>query len=329
MELKQLEYFRHVAELGSFTRAAAFLSVVQPALSRQVRQLEIELGQNLFDRNGRGVVLTDAGTRLLEHTRGILTQIGRARQDLEDQRAGDAGHIALGLPPSLGSSLTVPLVKAFARSLPNASLATVEGLSAYMVEWLGVGRVDCALVYNATTSSTVHLQPVLQDPLYLIGPSSAADVAGAPMQGIRGVSTSAGAVTLSALAAYPLIMPNRPHAMRMAVENALAGVDRKIRIAHEIESIPAIVDLVAQGHGFGVLPLNAIRATQWASQVVVKPIESSDRTPLTISLSIATSAERPRSPLMRRSIELIRDIVEREVRRARTAPAPQPAAETV
>ena len=73
MDLKQLEYFRHVAELGSFTRAAAFLSVVQPALSRQVRQLEVELGQNLFDRNGRGVVLTDAGTRLLEHTRGILT----------------------------------------------------------------------------------------------------------------------------------------------------------------------------------------------------------------------------------------------------------------
>ena len=96
MDLKQLEYFRHVAELGSFTRAATFLSVVQPALSRQVRQLEIELGQNLFERNGRGVVLTDAGTRLLEHTRGILTQIGRARQDLEDQLKGDSGHVTLG-----------------------------------------------------------------------------------------------------------------------------------------------------------------------------------------------------------------------------------------
>jgi LysR family nitrogen assimilation transcriptional regulator len=115
----------------------------------------------------------------------------------------------------------------------------------------------------------------------------------------------------------------------MAVENALAGVDRKIRIAHEIESIPAIVDLVRQGHGFGVLPQNAIRATQWASQVVLKPIESVDEAALTISLSIATSAQRPRSPLMRRSIELIRDIVEREVRRVRTASAPQPASETV
>src|SRR4029077_645952 len=92
MELKQLEYFRHVAELGSFTRAASFLSVVQPALSRQVRQLEVELGQNLFERNGPRVVVTHAGARLLEHARGILTQVGGARQELEDQRNGHSGH---------------------------------------------------------------------------------------------------------------------------------------------------------------------------------------------------------------------------------------------
>ena len=94
MDLKQLEYFRHVAELGSFTRAAAFLSVVQPSLSRYVRQLEVELGHNLFERNGRGVVLTAAGSRLLEHSRGILAQVGRIRADLEDQRLGDCGSVA-------------------------------------------------------------------------------------------------------------------------------------------------------------------------------------------------------------------------------------------
>src|SRR5260370_14620327 len=96
MDLKQLEYFRHVAELGSFTRAASFLSVVQPALSRQVRQLEVELGQTLFERNGRGVALTDAGTRLLEHTRGILLQVGPSRQDLHDQNNGEPRHYLPG-----------------------------------------------------------------------------------------------------------------------------------------------------------------------------------------------------------------------------------------
>ena len=310
MDLKQLEYFRHVAELGSFTRAASFLSVVQPALSRQVRQLEVELGQNLFERNGRGVVLTDAGARLLEHTRGILTQVGRARQELEDQRNGDSGHFALGLPPSLGSSVTVPLVKAFARTLPNARLATVEGLSAYILEWLSVGRVDCALVYNATASATVDLLPLLDDQLYLMAPLAASPAAGA--------GAPRESITLSALADYPLIIPSRPHALRMSVENALASVDRKIRVAHEIECIPAVIDLVRQGHGFGVLPMNAVKSTQWAKEVRALPIGSP---PLTTSLSIATSAQRPRSPLMRKAIDVIREIVRQEIL-SNQAPAP-------
>jgi LysR family transcriptional regulator, nitrogen assimilation regulatory protein len=307
MDLKQLEYFRHVAELGSFTRAASFLSVVQPALSRQVRQLEVELGQNLFERNGRGVVLTDAGSRLLEHTRGILTQVGRARQELEDQRNGDSGHFTLGLPPSLGGSVTVPLVKAFGHSLPNARFATVEGLSAYILEWLTLGRVDCALVYNATASATVELQPLIEDQLFLIAPPASATLPSS-------ARSAEPAVTLQGLAELPLIIPSRPHAMRMAVENALATVDRKIRVAHEIECIPAVIDLVRQGHGYAVLPLNAVRASQWANEVRVKSIGSPA---LTISLSIATSTQRPRSPLMRKAIEVIRDIVRQEINSSR------------
>ena len=306
MDLKQLEYFRHVAELGSFTRAASFLSVVQPALSRQVRQLEVELGQNLFDRNGRGVVLTDAGSRLLEHTRGILMQVGRARQELEEQKNGDSGHFVLGLPPSLGRSVTVPLVKAFGQRLPNASLATVEGLSAYMLEWLNVGRVDCALVYNAPASPTVDLSPLLDDQLFLIGPRAA--------KAARKVRKS---VTLAEIADYPLIIPSRPHSIRMSVENALAGVDRKIRVAHEIECIPAVIDLVRQGHGFAVLPFNAVKSTPWGDEVSVKPIVAPV---LKTSLSLATSAHRPKSPLMRKAIEVIRDIVRHEIRSPETHP---------
>jgi LysR family nitrogen assimilation transcriptional regulator len=302
MDLKQLEYFRHVAELGSFTRAASFLSVVQPALSRQVRQLEVELGQTLFERNGRGVVLTDAGTRLLEHARGILTQVGRARQELEEQRDGTSGHFALGLPPTLGNSVTVPLVKAFARHLPNARLATVEGLSAYIMEWLNVGRVDCALVYNAATSATVDLLPLLEDQLFLIAP-----LAGSPASAATALRNG---ITLAALADHPLVIPSRPHAMRMSVENALASVDRKIRVAHEIECIPAVIDLVRQGHGFAVLPLSAVKSSQWADAVRALPIGNP---PLTASLSIATSAQRTRSPLLRKAIDLVRDIVRQEI----------------
>jgi LysR family nitrogen assimilation transcriptional regulator len=316
MDVKQLEYFRHVAELGSFTRAASFLSVVQPALSRQVRRLEVEMGQTLFERNGRGVVLTDAGTRLLEHARGILMQIGRARQDLEERRNGDTGHVTLGLPPSLGRSLTVPLVKAFAREMPNVRLATVEGLSVYILEWLQVGRVDCALVYNAAPSATTHVQPLLDERLYLIAardPAArdpASRDAGSHL-GARGRARRARVgMTLADVADHPLVIPSRPHAIRMSVENALAGVGRKIQVAHEIECIPAIVDLVRQGHGCAVLPMNAVRSSPWAGAVDAKPILAPT---LKTSLSIATSSQRPRGPLMRNAAEIIGEVVRREL----------------
>ena len=86
MDLKQLEYFVRVAELGSFTRAAIALNIAQPALSRQIRLLEVELKQNLLTRNGRGAVSTEAGKLLLAHGRGILHQVDRAREELGQVR---------------------------------------------------------------------------------------------------------------------------------------------------------------------------------------------------------------------------------------------------
>ena len=101
MDLEQLETLVQVAELGSFTRAAGALQIAQPALSRQVRLLEVELRQALFERTGRGVVLTEAGKRLLAHGRVILAQVERARQDLEDERGAATGRLVIGLPPSV------------------------------------------------------------------------------------------------------------------------------------------------------------------------------------------------------------------------------------
>jgi LysR family nitrogen assimilation transcriptional regulator len=196
----------------------------------------------------------------------------------------------------------VPLVKAFGRLLPNASLATVEGLSVYMLEWLNVGRVDCALVYNAPASPAVDLQPLLDDQLFLIAPLSP-----------KPARKARKSITLAELADYPLVIPSRPHSIRMSVENALASVDRKIRVAHEIECIPAVIDLVRQGLGFGVLPLNAVKSTHWGDQVRVVPILAPV---LKTSLAIATSAQRPKGPLMRKAIDVIRDIVRQEIRSA-------------
>lgn len=299
MDLKQLEYFVHVAEFGSFTHASRFLSIAQPALSRQVRALEVELRQALFDRNGRGVTLTDAGQRLLAHSRGLLQQAERARLDLEAHRGAPAGRLVIGLPPSVSRALTGPLVRAFRAQFPNATLSIVEGLSTYVLEWLAIGRVDFALVYNAQASAEVDLMPVLEEKLYLVsarGKAKGAKLLGAP-------------VSLAEVAEHALVIPSRPHAMRMLLEGALANEGRKAKVALEIESVPAMLDLVQHDGFHAVLSLNAIESSGNADALQARSIH---KPRLAASLWIATSARRPRGPLIDAATQLVKELVARQ-----------------
>jgi LysR family nitrogen assimilation transcriptional regulator len=296
MDLKQLEYFVHVAEFGSFTQASRFLSVAQPALSRQVRALEVELRQPLFERNGRGVTLTEAGKRLLAHSRGLLQQVERARQDLETHRGAPAGRLAIGVPPSVGRTLTGPLVRAYRERFPNATLSIVEGLSTYVLEWLAIGRVDCALVYNAVPSAEVELMPVLEERLYLVSARGKA----------RGAKLMGASISLAEVAEHDLVIPSRPHAMRMLLESELAHVGCKARVALEIESVPAMLDLVRHDAFHAVLSLNAIESSAHADALTVRPIV---KPRLTASLWIATSARRPRGPLIDEATQLVKNLL--------------------
>lgn len=290
MDLKQLDTFVRVAELGSFTRAASVLRVAQPALSRQVRALEIELRQPLFDRNGRGVTLTPAGARLLAHGRGILQQVERARQDLEEHRGVAAGLVSIGLPPSISRTLTAPLVEAFRERFPRATLSMVEGLSTYALEWLAQGRVDCAVVYNAVPAAAIELRPVLQERLHLV---SARGSSGKDANKL--VSKPA---TLAEVAACDLVIPSRPHAIRMQLETAMAEAGLKPRVALEVDSVPAMLDLVQRHALHAVLSLNAVQGSGSEAALQARPVRLAGGQALKTTLYIATSAQRPRGPLL-------------------------------
>jgi LysR family nitrogen assimilation transcriptional regulator len=293
MDLKQLEYFVHVAELGSFTRAASVLRIAQPALSRQVRSLEVELRQPLFERNGRGVTLTAAGTRLLAHGRGILQQVERAKQDLEDQRGAATGLLSIGLPPSISRTFTAPLVEAFRARFPRATVSVVEGLSTYTLEWLVQGRIDCAVVYNATPSAAIELQPVLQERLHLVSArGTARGMVGRP-------------VTLQQVAEHDLVIPSRPHAIRMQLETAMAQAGCKPRVVLEVESVPAMLDLVQRHQLAAVLSLQAVRGHAQADALLARPVRLPAGEPLATTLYLATSAQRPRGPLLEQATALL------------------------
>lgn len=293
MDLKQLEYFSRVAELGSFTRAAHVLGIAQPALSRQVRLLEVELRQALLLRNGRGVTTTEAGKLLLEHCRGILHQVALAREELGSVRGALAGRVSIGLPPSLSKLIAVPLTKAFRASLPQAQLTLTEGFSVPMVEGLRAGRIDIALLYNPTPAPDLEISQLHEEALILIsakGPSS----------------TSKKTIALAEVAALPLIVPSRPNAFRILIDSEMMRIGCKPNITLEIDGLNAILDLVKEGLGHAVLPAYTLRnfptPHTFVTRQIIKP-------QLLSQLSLVGSARRPTTETHQEAIRITQKVV--------------------
>jgi LysR family nitrogen assimilation transcriptional regulator len=299
LNLRQLETFVKVAELGSFSKAALILNIAQPALSRQVRLLETELRENLLLRTGRGVVLTEAGKRLFEHSIGILHLVARAREDLAASRDEPTGQVVIGLPPSLGRMLTLPLVQAFRRELPKAKLAIVEGFSTHIAEWIATGRVDVGLVHNPEAHAAIETTPILQESLCLVSPA-----AGSRRARSAGARRD-GAIRLADLARFPLVVPERSHAIRKLLETqaALAGV--KLQIALEVSSVPSMLDLVQAGHGHAVLWRSAVSASGNPAAFDVRPIADPA---VNSTLCLAVSAHKPATPLTKQVVRLLREL---------------------
>lgn len=296
MDLKQLEYFVRVAEMGSFTRAAIALDVAQPALSRQVRLLEVELRQNLLIRNGRGALPTEAGKLLLAHSRGILHQVSRAKEELGRVRGSLAGRVAVGMATSLARVLTVPLITAFRQAMPDATISISEGLSVALQEALINGRLDIAVLYNAQPGSEIEVTPLLEEELLLVRKRPP----GLPED------PPPGPISLKEVAQLPLVIPTRPNAIRMHIESEMANIGCRLNIALEIDGVSAILDLVADGAGCAVLSrnavLNSIRPSAFATQTIQDPV-------LRTKVALATSSLRPATLTQQTTLALIRQTV--------------------
>lgn len=299
MDLKQLDYFVRVAELGSFTRAALALNIAQPALSRQIRLLELELQQTLLLRNGRGALPTEAGKLLLDHGRGLLHQVERIREDMARARGALAGRVALGLPPSVARVLTVPLMRAFRQEMPQAQLSISEALSASMQEGVVSGRLDIAVLYANANSQGLEISHLLDEALVLVQQRP---------PGAKAASKRANPETIAMreVAQLPLVIPSRPNAIRMHVESEMAALACKPRVALEIDGISAILDLVQDQAGSAILPRNAVARSLRPEAFSTRPILGADGKALAIRMNLACSALRPATLTQQATMALLR-----------------------
>ena len=303
MNLKHLQSFVRVAELGSFSKAARVLDIAQPALSRQVRQLETDLRETLLLRNGRGVSLTDAGRRLFDHGVQILQQVSQAREDLGAERGAAVGHVTIGLPPSIGRRLTLPLIEGFRQHLPRARLTIVEGLSANIAEWIASGRADIGLLYNPDAQPELELTPLHSECLCLVEPAAGRAKRAAPKP-----------LPLRELGSYPLILPERHQSIRRLLQTQATLAAVKLNVAWEVSSVPAIIDLVCAGVGYAVLNASAVAASGRGAELAVRPIVEPE---LVSVLFLAQSATKPPTPLQRRVARLLTELAETAAAKAR------------
>jgi LysR family transcriptional regulator, nitrogen assimilation regulatory protein len=244
MDVRALRYFEAVAEAGSYSRGADVLRISQPAVSRQIRALEEELGRPLFVRHSHGVSLTEAGRRLLERSQSILRQLDQARADIRHGQDGLAGEITLAVPPAAGTLLVPALTRRLAALYPNVALRISAGFSTYVHEWLMRGRVDLACLHDPTPQPGFVVTPLVREEVFLVGrPGS--------LPGVRKQ------VRIADLAGVSLILPARPNASRRLLDQWLSREGMQLDVRMEVDDHLVIRAMLRDGLGCSLLTKGA------------------------------------------------------------------------
>jgi len=277
MELRQLRYFVRVVELGSMGRAAADLGVVTSALSQQISRLEGELATRLLVRQASGVTPTDAGLAFLGQAQLALRHADDAVRAAQQQRL--SGHVSVGLAPTTGAVLGLPLMQAMRERYPDVRLHLVESLSGHLTDMLNARRLDLAVLFRADDARRWSVLPLLSERLFLIAAPNLPGLAA--LKGSRSAR-----VRLAALAQLPLILPTGTHGLRATLDAAFAAVRTTPVLAGEIDSLALLMDAVRAGLGATVQPGAAIARVDAGSLLVREVADAAASRPnLLVSVS--------------------------------------------
>ncbi|HEY9214021.1 MAG TPA: LysR family transcriptional regulator, partial [Ancylobacter sp.] len=258
MDLRQLKYFVQIAESGNFSRAAEILRIAQPSLSQQMKNLEDELGVELLLRHARGVTPTEMGQQLYDHARRILEEVDRVKDVVRSQSINPSGRVAVGLPTSACRGLSIPLINAMAERQPNITLRVVEAMTGYLDEFLQLGRLDVALLYDHKAFEHVAWTEMMVEELMLFVPP------GHPL-------ASRGEVSFSEMFEHPIVLPGAPNVLRTVIEQFAARHDI-VPVAMDCDSLPAIAQLVQQRTALAVMPHFAFIDEMKRGEMIALPI---------------------------------------------------------
>ena len=295
MDLRQLEIFVKVAELGSFSKAADALFLTQPTVSEHIRTLEDELGVRLLDRLGRGAAVTKGGALLLSYAQRLLALAREARQAMESFQGRMSGELLVGASTIPGEYILPALIGRFKEKFPDIAITLLIGSSQAVTEWVAEGRAEVGVVGARSSHRGIDFRELMPDDIALIVSATH------PWHGRK-------QVTIEELRGEPLLLRERGSGTRGALETALAEAGTSLaafRVVGEMGSTQAIKQAVKAGVGVSLVSRRAVEEECRAGSVWCLRMKD-----LKISRAfyLATNRERSRSPLA----EAFRAFVEAE-----------------
>lgn len=301
ISLKQLRYFVDVVEQRGFTAAARVLHVAQPALSRQIAQLEDDLVERLLVRQSDGVVPTESGLRLYDLARAILERVNGAQEEVRGQQSEPQGRVAVALPTTGGTDLITELVQVCATELPKVSLQVIDGVSTQTGHVLESGMVDFGVVPNADEVPGIEFEPLFHEHLFLVRRAQRGGVQPAE-------------VKLATVAATPLVMGPRSMHLRRYLEQQASAAGLVLNIPHEQRSPNTIAGFVRAGLAATVTNWPSMREFFPDGHVITQRIVQPE---LRRTIAIGHAAARPLNRAARATHAVLRRLLLERVRDGR------------
>jgi LysR family transcriptional regulator, transcription activator of glutamate synthase operon len=287
MELRQLRYVEAVARHRHFTRAAEELHVAQSALSHQIKRLEAELGTELFSRNSRTVVVTEAGEAVAARARGVLDQVSGLRQEVDELRGLVRGELAVGATLPAGQIDVPSVLVRFSEAYPGIEVELQEGTAGDMMGYLLDGRIDVAF-------SLLANDPPPEVAVERLGEEEV--VAAFP----AGEGPERERVTAAELSRHSLITPRSGSAIKQAVDEFFARAGKTMDISLESGDPFLLRCLVSAGFSAAILPTSLTRRE--GPPIDVRGLRPAVRLPATL----IWHGHRHQTPAARAFIDFIR-----------------------
>ena len=257
--LRHIRYLAAVAEHHNFTRAAEALHVSQPTLSQQIKQLENSLHVQLLDRSGRTVRLTDAGETFLRYTQRALRELDAGTRAIHDVQDLSRGSLRLAMTPTFTAYLIGPLVERFGTRYPGITVDLQEMTQDRMEVALAEDTLDLGIAFTEVRSSEIETQALFVETLGLVvGNNHPRAGTQAPM-------------TLRELEQQELVLLSSDFATRRHIDLHFREHGVAPRIAIEVNSVSAIMEIIRRGQLATMLPEAIAREQHGLNPAAVLP----------------------------------------------------------